>query len=146
MRGVMALWKKGFLAGVAGMVSLLVLGQSPRDLSVSVAAPAGATVGSAAAFTVGIGGASGAASVTVTAVFLPRVSLDSSVPAGICSANTASAELSTTVTCAAAGLSSLVIRVVPQSQGVLTAVVGVIGSDADPFMGNNRASSSMECL
>ena len=60
---------------------------------------------------------------------------------GICAANTASAELSRTVTCAAAGLSSLVIRVVPLSQGTLTAVVGVIGSDADPFMGNNRASA-----
>ena len=115
--------------------------KAPRDLSVSVAAPRSATVGTAAAFTVGIGGSGGATSVTVTGVFLPKVTLDSSVPAGLCAANTAIAELSTTVTCAAAGLSSLVIRVVPQSQGTLTAVVGVIGSDPDPIMANNRASA-----
>ena len=142
MRRVLERRKKGLVAGVAGMVSVLVLAQAQqRDLSVSVAAPQSTTVGTAAAFTVGIGGSSGAASVTVTAVFLPKVALDSSVPAGLCTANTAIAELSTTVTCAAAGLSSLAIRVVPQSQGTLTSVVGVIGGDPDPFMANNRASA-----
>jgi hypothetical protein len=141
MRGVLASWTKGFVAGVAALVSLLVFGQAPRDLSVSVAAPQSATVGFVTAFTVGIGGSGGATSVTVTAVFLPKITVDSSVPAGLCTANTAIAELSTTVTCAAAGLSSLVIRVVPQSQGTLTAVVGVIGSDPDAIMANNRASA-----
>src|SRR6266498_3962728 len=142
MRRVLERRKKGLVAGVAGMVSVLVLAQAQqRDLSVSVAAPQSTTVGTAAAFTVGIGGSSGVASITVTAVFLPKVTLDSSVPAGLCAANTAPVELSTTVTCGAAGLSSLVIRIVPQSQGTLTAVVGVIGSDADPFMGNNKASA-----
>ncbi len=143
MKGVLASWwKKGLVVGVVCMVSVLVLAQAqPRDLSVSVAAPQSATVGTAAAFTVGIGGSSGAAGVTVTAVFLPNVTLDSSVPAGLCTANTAIAELSTTVTCAAAGLSSLVIRMVPQYQGTLTAVVGVIGSDPDPIMANNKASA-----
>jgi hypothetical protein len=142
MKRVLGSWKKVLVAGVAGMVSVLVLAQAqPRDLSVIVAAPGSATVGTAAAFTVGIGGSSGATGVTVTTVFLPRVTLDSSVPAGLCTANTAIAELSTTVTCAAAGLSSLMIRVVPQSQGTLTAVVGVIGSDPDPIMANNRASA-----
>ncbi len=142
MKQDLGLWKRGLMAGVVGMVSLLVAAQTQqRDLSVSVAAPQSATVGAAAAFTVGIGGWDGAAGVTVTAVFLPKVTLDSSVPAGLCVANTASAELSTTVTCAAAGLSSLVVRVVPQTQGTLTAVVGVIGSDYDPFMGNNSASA-----
>jgi hypothetical protein len=141
MKRVPGSWKKGLVAWVAGVVSVLVLAQAPRDLSVSVAGPGGATVGTAAAFTVGIGGSSGVTGITVTAVFLPRVTLDSSVPAGLCTANTAIAEPSTTVTCAAAGLSSLVIRVVPQFQGTLTAVVGVIGSDPDPIMANNKASA-----
>jgi hypothetical protein len=144
MKRVLGSWKKGFVVGVAGMVSVLVLAQAqPRDLSVSVAAPQSATVGTVAAFTVGIGGSSGATGATVTAVFLPTVTLDSSVPAGLCTANTAIAELSTTVTCAATGLSSLVIRAVPQSQGTLTAVVGVIGSDPDPIMANNKASANV---
>ena len=140
MRGVLSSWQNVLVSAV-GMVPMLVVGESARDLSVSVVGPAGAVVGTAAVFSLGVAGASGASSVTVTAVFLPRVTLESSVPAGVCSANTASAELSTTVTCAAAGLSSLVIRVVPLSQGTLTAVVGVIGSDPDPYMGNNRASA-----
>src|SRR6266542_6984077 len=142
MRRVLERRKKGLVVGVVCMVSVLVLAQAqPRDLSVSVAAPQSATVGTAAAFTVGIGGSSGAAGVTVTVVFLPNVTLDSSVPAGLCTANTAIAELSTTVTCAAAGVSSLVITMVPQYQGTLTAVVGVLGSDLDPIMANNKASA-----
>ncbi len=142
MERVLKAWRTVLAAGIAGMVSVMTHAQgSRRDLSVSVTAPQSATVGSAAAFDVGIGGSDGAAGVTVTAVYLPKVTLDSSVPAGLCTANTASAELSTTVLCSATGLSSLVIRVIPQSAGTLTAVVGVIGSDYDPFMGNNKASA-----
>ncbi len=141
MRVGLGPWRKALVAGVLSVMSLLLRGQSARDLSVNVSAPAGVAVGSAASFSVELGGATGAGSVTVTAVFLPKATLDSSLPAGICSANTASAEMSTTVTCSATGLSSLMIKVVPLSPGTLTAVVGVIGSDPDPFMGNNRTTA-----
>jgi hypothetical protein len=147
MERVLRLPKMALVAGIVGIVSVMTQAQgAQRDLSVSVAAPQSATVGSAAAFNVGIGGSDGAAGVTITAVFLPKVTLDSSVPAGLCTANTAAAELSTTIMCSATGLSSLVARVIPLSVGTLTAVVGVIGSDYDPFMGNNKTSAIVSVI
>jgi hypothetical protein len=134
--------KAGLVAGVAGLAAVLLLAL-PVDLSVSVTPPGGLAVGSPADFGVGIGGAGGATGLTVTAIFLPKVTFSASVPAGLCTANTSGTEPSTTVTCNATGLSSLTLRVVPQTAGTLTVIVGVIANQPDSSMLNNSARATV---
>jgi hypothetical protein len=128
------------------LVAVLLLAQQQSvDLSVSFqTAPATGSVGAQTAYVVQAAG-NGATGVYVTVVFVsptaPPVTFNAGGSSNGCTANAASTDPSTTVTCPWSG-SALTINITPQVAGTLKAVAGVIGNQYDPLMSNNSMTAT----
>jgi len=137
MAGALSTRRAFSVAGTAFLAAWIALAQS-YDLSVSsLTGPGSGTVGVPLTVVVGISAPAGVSGVTVTAIFQPAVTFNASNSTAGCAVNAASGDVSTTVTCPTAGLSSASINVTPLQPAALNVVAGVMGNEADPIMSNN---------
>ncbi len=137
MAGALSTRRAFPVAGAAFLEAWIALAQS-YDLSVSgLTGPGSGAVGVPLTVGVGISAPAGASGVTVTAIFQPAVTFNASNSTAGCAANAAAGDVSTTVTCPVAGLSSASINVTPLQPVPLNVVAGVMGNEADPVMSNN---------
>ena len=143
MAGALSTRRAWLAAGIACVLVALRIAHS-YDLSVTrLSAPAGGNVGTPLMIAVEFFAPTGASGTAVTVIFQPAVDFNAGGSSTGCTANAAAGDPSTTVSCPASGVSSVVLSVGPRQVGTLNVVAGVIGNEADPFMSNNSSKAQI---